>query len=456
VVSTNFYGATALALMFPSLVWALWITHRDARMWLRAAAITALAYGLTAFWMTPSYLRVTMDNLKYIALPGNPSSRWLALAAAAVFALASAAAAHRRKELAWRVFVCAISFALIMHVAGDYYFGFHVIGDTKRLVPELDLALILLAAEALRTLADSHFRWRQAVAFAAAIAALAAGYQYLLNPREVFRADPDYRRRIEYQTTDWIARNLPGARVFAAGSMRLWYDAWRDGEQVGGGSDQGLRNGTLELAQWQVLHDTTADTARDIAWLQAAGADAILVSQAPSQEVFHEYAAPSKFAGLLPVIYDSRHGDTIYRVPRRSAAHARVVETSRMDALPEIPVTNYDGPQIEQYADAVERGPDAPVDMQWQGTDAIEFQARFDEGESLLVQESFDPAWRAWCDGKRLSIRKDVAGNMLIDVPPGHPNVRLQFEVPFENVAGRALTAISLALLLFCLVNRPR
>lgn len=454
VVSNNFYGATSLALLFPPLAWALWITHRDGRMWARAAAIAAMAYGLTAFWLTPSYLRVTMDNLKYVALPGNARSRWVALGVATVVALASAMIAHRRKDLAYRVFVCAISLGVALNVVGNYYFGFRAIGDTKRLVPELDLALILLATEILRTLADTRKRWLRAVAFATAVAALAASYQYLLSPWKVFRADPDYGRRVEYRTTDWIARNLPGARVFAAGSMRLWYDAWRGGEQVGGGSEQGLENDMLVLAQWQVIRDGNADTARDIAWLQGLGADAILVSQANSPEIFHDYPAPAKFAGVLPAIYDDGQGDTLYRVPRRSPAHARVVEARRMASLPAIPITNYDGPQIEAYAAAVEHGPDAPVEMQWEGTDGVRVRAHFDEGESLLVQESFDPAWRAWCDGKRLAIRKDVAGNMLVGVPPGDREVRIEFELPLENAAGMGLTGVSLGMLLVCLVRR--
>ena len=59
VVSNNFYGATALAVMFPILLWSVWITSQDNRVWLRALLIPVLAYGLTAFWLVPSYVRVT-------------------------------------------------------------------------------------------------------------------------------------------------------------------------------------------------------------------------------------------------------------------------------------------------------------------------------------------------------------------------------------------------------------
>ena len=40
-------------------------------------------------------------------------------------------------------------------------------------------------------------------------------------------------------------------------------------------------------------------------------------------------------------------------------------------------------------------------------------------GQSVVVQESYDPAWHAWSGGKPLTIRKDAMGFMAIDAPPG-------------------------------------
>ena len=442
VVSTNFYGATALAILFPPLVWSLWITHRDGRMWRRAAAIAALAYGLTAFWLTPSYLRITLQNLRIVALPGNAWSRWVALAVAAAFTFASARLAHRHPNLAWRVFVCGAALFLTVNVAGNYYLGFRVAGEPLRLVPELDLALILVSTEALRTLASAPNRWRRAAAGAIAAVAFGSAYAYLASPWSVFAADRDYRQRVEYRLTDWIARNLPDARVFAAGSVRYWYNAWRNGAQVGGGSDQGLLNTVLVLAQWQVTRDN--HPARDVAWLQDLGADAVVVTQGASQEVFHEYPFPSKFAGLLPVLYDDGHGDVIYRVPRRFPARARVVETRRMDALGPIPWDDANQAALAAYREAVENGPDSPVEMRWEGSGAVRLRARLREGESLLVQETYDPSWRAWCAGRPAAIRQDAMGYMLVDAPTGDQEVRLVFELPRQNAVGRWITAASL------------
>ena len=48
----------------------------------------SLTYGLTAFWLVPSYFKVTAENLKYVSEHGTTWSIWIALAVAVVFALA--------------------------------------------------------------------------------------------------------------------------------------------------------------------------------------------------------------------------------------------------------------------------------------------------------------------------------------------------------------------------------
>ena len=78
VVSNNFYGATALAILFPLLLWCEWSGSRENRLFLRATAIAALAWGFCAFWLTPSYLKMTAINLRWVAEPGKNSSRLVA------------------------------------------------------------------------------------------------------------------------------------------------------------------------------------------------------------------------------------------------------------------------------------------------------------------------------------------------------------------------------------------
>jgi uncharacterized membrane protein YfhO len=83
-------------------------------------------------------------------------------------------------------------------------------------------------------------------------------------------------------------------------------------------------------------------------------------------------------------------------------------------------------------------------------------RAKIDAGQSLLVQETWDPAWQASADGKPLPIRKDVMGFMIVDPPPGDRTVRLEFPMPFENRVGWGLTGLTvIALALLALKRWP-
>ncbi len=65
-------------------------------------------------------------------------------------------------------------------------------------------------------------------------------------------------------------------------------------------------------------------------------------------------------------------------------------------------------------------------------------------GQSILVQETYDPAWHAWSGGKPLTVRKDAMGLMVIDAPPGDQEISLAFVTPLENQVGRVVTLLTL------------
>src|ERR1017187_4545644 len=70
VAANNFCGATALAAFYLILVWSLWTTRQEKHIVVPAIAIPVLAYGLTAFWLVPSYFQVPQENLKYVSEHG--------------------------------------------------------------------------------------------------------------------------------------------------------------------------------------------------------------------------------------------------------------------------------------------------------------------------------------------------------------------------------------------------
>ena len=449
VVSNNFYGATALAICFPILVWSIGITHRDHRIWLRALLIPALAYGLTAFWLTPSYLRVTLLNMRLVSEPGNTWSIWVTLAVLAAYLLLTAVGARGKAESVYVVFVSGAGLLFCLNVLGNHYFGFRVMGEPGRLIPELDLALILLVSEAIRRLWDRSARIPRVAAAAIVLLSFATAVPYARRAWQLIVPYHAYEDRIEYKLTGWMADHMPGARAMVTGSVRFWYNAWHSLPQLGGGSEQGTLNQAASIAYTHIVTNAAIDTC--VQWMQAFGVDAIIVHDQTSREEYHDFADPRKFAGALPVIYDSHEGDVVYGVPRRYPDLARVVETARVGSLPPLE-PDTERTTLRIYTEALENGPGSRAVTAWEGADGMRIEADIAAGQSVIVQVAYDPQWRAHSGGSQLAIRKDALGQMLIETPPGRHEIRLRFETPLDNQIGKIVSLLS-ALLVILLVG---
>ena len=443
VVLNNLYGALALGVFFPVLVWSAFASAPRASTWWRAGTIVVLTAGLCAWWLTPSFIRLTQRNLMLVAQPGNRWSGLAGVAIAVAFAAISWFAARRWKPPAWSIFVAGSLLFFAVEVLGQFFFHFRITGEPLRFVPELDIVLILGAVEAIRRLGRIQ-RWA-----ALAIAVLCFGFaaKYLAAPWSVYSADPDYTRRVEYRMPEWVAKNLPGSRLFTFGSVSFWYTTWRDLPEANGGSDQGAQTLMPPLARYQIrLGD---DPQRDIYWLQALGVDAVMFHEAPSEEIYHEVTSPRKFMGILPVIYDN-HGDIVYRVPR-GAGLGRVVDERQMSALQPIPWSNEDKPQLRAYAEAMEAA-GGPVDYQRPAIDEIRITATTQPGQSILVQENYDPGWRAWVDGRPAAIKTDIMQFMRVPTEAGKHQVRFAYQLATDARIGMWISVLSIVALLALVV----
>jgi hypothetical protein len=449
VVATNFYGATALAIFYPILIWSVWVGERGRGVWLRAAAIPLLAYGLSAFWLTPSYVKLTIVDLQWVSQPGNASSQFILLLVVAVYCAVSLRVARGKAEREWPVFVAGSAIILSVFVLGFYYFGLRISGDPARLIPELDLALTLVFAELVRILwANPRLRIPAALLV---LTAFFPALRYLDHVWSPFPKAAPLENVYEYKTAKWVGEHLPGARVLPTGSVRFWFDAWSDNAQPDGGSMQGMINQIIPAALWQILHGDRGDLA--MLWLQALGTDAIVVPDKTSFEAYHDYLRPGKFRGLLPALYDDLHGTVIYGVPRVHPGIVRIVDRAAINSVGMLQ-GGADTAGLTKYLAAVEDPAQNASALTWQGFDEAEIAAKMASGQSILVQETWDPAWHADENGKPLSIRADTTmGFMLIDVPEGARNIRMRFETPLENRAGQVLLALT-GIVMFGLIIR--
>jgi hypothetical protein len=442
VVANNFYGATTLAIFYPILVWSVWVGERRAAVLWRAAGIVLLAYGLSAFWLTPSYLRITLLDLKWVSMPGNLLSLMAMLAAVALFGVFSWRFGNRRPDREWSIFVTGAAVIFSVYVLGFYYFGFRTIGEPARLVPDLDLALILSGAEMVRAFWNRpgiSNGLRVSCAVLVAVAFLPAA-RYLRHAGFPFPKSAPLENVYEYKTAKWVHDHLPGERVLPSGTVRFWFDAWFDNAQLTGGSDQGMLNQIFPAATWQITQGDRVELT--VLWLQALGTDAVIVPDKTSFEPYHDYPKPEKFVGL-PVLFDDQHGTVIYGIPRIHPGIARIVDRAAISGLAKIQGGD-DVPDLTKYVAVVENPAQNAASLTWRGFDEAEIDAKTDRGQSVLVQETWDPAWHAYENGKELPLRTEGAmGFMLIDAPDGDHKIRMRFETPLENRVGQVLLMLT-------------
>ena len=453
VVSNNFYGATALAMFLPLLVWSLWITHQDHRIFLRAAVIGLAGYSLTAFWLTPSYLFITVRNLQFVSNKGNAWSLWIFFAVLAAYLTLTDRAARGRRDRAWPVFVSGAALFFFVNVIGNYAFNFRVIGEPMRMVPELDLTLILLVLLAAERLWASRAAWLGWILVALL---LAPGLWFFRGSRRWFPSESDPFARIEYQLTTWIKDNLPGQRLLVSGSLRFWYNGWHDLPHVGGGSEQGLLNTTIMPAQWEILLGQEVELTR--LWLLVSGADAVVTHGPKSQEWYKDFVYPDKFKDpAFRLIHHDGRDNFIYAVPRKHTGIARIVDFARSRALPLVKKTD-DREQLKAHVAVLEDPSTAAASLQWFGTDAFEVRGLLAAGQAFSVLETYDPAWRATtASGQLVPLEADGLGFMrAAPSTTGDTTIRFEFVTPFENRAGRALTLTGAALIAFYLLRYRR
>ena len=412
VVATNFYGATALAIFYSIMVWSVWTGERNRRVLFRAAAIPAIAYGLSAFWLTPSYLRITAVDLKWVSQPRTSGSLIILAMIVALYCFISRRFGAGRRDWEWPLFVAGAAAVFSLYVLGFYYFGIRIAGDPARLVPELDLALILAGVEVLRY----FWRWPRFRIYVALVVALgfSSSIRYLRHVWSPFPAAGPLETTYDYTTAQWVHEHLPAERVLPVGTVRLWFDAWSDNAQTDGGSDQGILNQIIPTATWQILHGDRADLA--IRWLQALGTGAVVVPDKTSLEYYRDYERPEKFRGVVPVLHDDRHGTVVYQIPRVYPGIARLVDKARMKEIG--PIRGGDDVEtLTKYVAEIESRAHPAATVAWRGFDEADVEATVARGESILLQETWDPAWGAYENGAETTDSRGTRDGVHADRP---------------------------------------
>jgi len=452
VVLTNWLGAFSLAIACATYLLAR--VEEDskwtgARMLGFSAGIGLAAYGLAAPWIPPSTIDTIQKNMQaagqypmgvrqleyaLVLLAAGSTMRWimkksrasLCVRFSSYFLLAMAALALPAEWLHVYLMPQPDRYQLELEVAVCLVVVFVLGGPLMNLARKYRVALVVLAATV--------------VVF---------GVMQARTYRKFFRQithSIDIHQTIEYESAQWLQKNLPNRRILTEGSTRFWLSAFCDNPQVGGGFDQGDINPEIPILKFGIPY-TRGDGATTAMWLRLLGAEAVIVSGPGSRDAYpHDWQDPDKFKGVLPELWRDG-GDGIYGVPQRSMSLAHVILST--DVVSRAPMNAADVEPVRKLNTALEN-PALPVaDFTWKSPSEAAVSATLRPEHLVMVQVSYHPGWRAMVNGSPRPLRRDGLGFMIVEPQCNGPcQIRLLYDGGTEMRVAQWVSAITAMVLL--------
>jgi hypothetical protein len=435
VVLSNAFGITALALAL-----VCWLTaYRPNPLWkaaFRILAIAAVSFCWVSPWLSPSMLGAILNSRNQDGEFHLNAPFCIALSLVIAGYALLCRLLRRGRVSAGLQFFLLFGYVFAAIVGIWYGLQIAILPQPHRYQLEMDLALLpalVFGAAAIgERLPPRIARW----ALAASLTALAAQTAYTVAyTRGLIRA-VDRSQLAEYRIAQWMDQHRRGERAFISGSAGFLYNVFTDNPQVRGGHAQFETNSFIRVVDFTVYTDTNLGSRAaevSIFWLKAFGARAISVSGPESAEYFKPFAHPHKFDDVLPLLW-RESGDSIYAVPSRSTSLAHVIPTAAV--VTRRPSDGHDLAPTAAYVAALD-DPQFPLaTFDWQGAAAAKIRATIGPHQVVAVQESYDPGWQAWANGKRQRVRCDALGLMIIE-----PGCRGPCEITLRYTGGLARNA---------------
>ena len=309
--------------------------------------------------------------------------------------------------------------------------GSNVLPVPHRYILELNTGLLLAAGWCLCRAG----RWRLPAVAALLVAGLLAGQPFLRQIWQLQDRGIDPKTTVAFQISSWLDQHAGSSRVFAAGELDGSLNLWSSVPQVGG-THNGISNFLVVAAKKEVSQGCSGARVSEL-WLRALDVRYVVVHDAASRERFHWFTQPEEFAAF-PIAWSNGAGDTIYRLEGNSAV---VVDLAAMQKLPPLRNT-HDLAFLEAYAEWA-RGT-RPASVRWTRADSAELEADLKPGEAVLLKTNYDPGWSVSSG----SAGRDPIGFLLLRPPAGTVHLRLRFGAAWDVWLGRAITLLTIALLL--------
>jgi hypothetical protein len=395
------------------------------------------AYLWVSPWLPPSLIdRMRNDQWGARGYFNSGTRAWLsAFAVIAVFALLWFVGKRLKSTL--DRFSILFAFWMCIIPLGFFLFNLTLVPQGSRYQLEMEMALCLCVA-----CVCSHIPWPAALIGAVLLGGIWQTILYRQHARELIRP-VDIAQTIEYKVDQWMDRNFQGQRTLISGDPEYLYNVFSSNPQMIGGHEPTAPNWEQLVAVYTIYTGTGAgehDAEYSLLWLKAFGNQAVYVPGEKSRENYHGVAHPHKFDGLLPVLWHEED-DTIFGVPQRTRSMAHVIPPEAVVAR--APVNGLDVDPIRPYVAALDNTSLPIAKMQWDGTSRAVIRGSMKRGQLLSVQVNYAPGWRATVDGRKIPVREDGIGLLVLEPGCEGPcEVHLEFGATREAWICRLLSGL--------------
>ena len=443
VVLTNAFGAAAMLLGLVCLLLG------QEELLKRKVFLTLVIGVLTYVWISPWLPPSLLESIRVNSQTAGGDYRWSAKSLLAIGIVISGFlvvwwAGRRWRAATYVRFFLFFAYLLTIIPGLDAALGLIAIPQPGRYHLEMEMALCLLLPFAVQWLLDRVPRLFMITVVIGVLVLFARQALHYGSFADERIQPVDITATSAYEVANWLSQNFGNQRVMVAGSHVLWFNIFSDTPQFSGGHDQMALNFTQRVAVFTIYRDMNVKERHgqlSVLWLKAFGVQAIHVPGPESEESYKPFVHPDKFEGLLPVIW-RENGDTIYRVPQRSASLARVISADAVvDREPE---HGLDTAQVERYVAALDDPSLPSATVEWFSFQSARIRATLAPGQVVSVQMNYHPGWRASVNGMAQPARRDGLGLLLIEPDCSGPcQIDLSFDGGFEATMTRWLSILT-------------
>ena len=345
-----------------------------------------------------------------------------------------------------------------------YHFGFSLVTQPNRYLPELQIGFGILSAMFITSLWDRYPATisrptlaKKTVAISVTLITLfLLSYSYISNPYYLINPQP-MDKSYEYQIARWLDQNIDkstGERVYLTGTPAFWLTAFKEVPQIRGSADNAQPNPWWADASYQINKGDDANLTKS--WLNLMNVKYIVINYPESGTHYVDYENYDRFNDYERVAEFADGGFAVLQVPDSNLSMFSIVDTTANNYIDKIASKkDFDG--INNFAMMLNNADNSKLN--YQINSASNYTIKSDlmlNGESIIFKSNYDPRWQA-VDQNGTKLKIEPIGPNFVKITPataGAVEIKLTMTTIWSEYLGYILTTMAIVFSVILLYRR--